>query len=492
MKKNIWRTVAVLAVVALGAAAAIFLWSKPANGPLTHGASNVETAPRYHCPMHPTIVSDHPGDCPICGMRLVPIEDDSDPAATAPPHAAQPAGGAAQPGAGTGAGQKKIIYRSTMNASEFSDRPGKDSMGMDMVAEEIEQAPAGPVAVEGRAPVQLSERKRELIGIRTAAVEKKPLARTVRTVGLVTYDETHLHHVHTKISGWVEKLYANATGEHVEKGDPLLTIYSPELVASAQEYLLALHAKARLGASPVPSVQRSAERLVSSARQRLLLFDLTPQQIDALDGKGEVPTTMTLYAPISGHIITRNVTQGQQIEPGMNLLDIADLSHVWVLADIYEYELPFIHLGQAATMNLSYLPGRSFAGQVTLIYPVLNEQTRTIKARLEFANADYSLRPEMYAEVEIFADLGVRTVLPASAVISSGARDIVFVQRADGSLEPRAVTLGVRLPDLFEVLEGVAPGETVVTSGNFLLDSESKLKAALAASLTGSAGKDSH
>jgi len=432
-----------------------------------------EHATRYHCPMHPTIVSDHPGDCPICGMRLVPIEEEPPPQAERAPSSA-PA---------TAVPTKKTVYRSTMNPSEFSDQPGKDSMGMDMVPEEVAVTPTGSEAVEGRVPVQLSDNKRQLIGVRTAPVTKQPLIREVRTVGRVTYDETRLHHVHTKISGWLEELYANATGEYVKQGDPLLTIYSPELVASAQEYLLALQAKAKLGTSTVPSVRRSAEVLVSSARQRLLLYDLTPQQIEALESDGEVPTTMTLYAPISGHVIARNVTQGEQIDSGRNLLDIADLSRVWVLADIYEYEVPFVHLRQKATMNLTYLPGRTFDGEVTLIYPVLNEQTRTVKARLEFANSDFNLKPEMYAEVVIASDMGERTAVPANAVINSGAHDLVFVQRADGSLEPREVKLGVRLPDTFEVLGGVGVGETVVTSGNFLVDSESKLKAALAASM---------
>lgn len=451
MSRNLLRGVATLAVVALAVSIALHLWPRPMES-TTATQQAGQAQQRYHCPMHPTIVSDRPGDCPICGMRLVPIEEEPEAAATDAAHSGH---------AGSDAG---------------------------MATGDAGRHEGGSTAVDGRARVQLSERKRQLIGVKTAIVERRPLARTIRTVGRVTYDETHLHHVHTKISGWVEKLFANATGEYVQKGEPLLTIYSPELVASAQEYLLALHARNRLGASVEPSIQRSSETLVSSARQRLLLFDLTAQQIDALESRGEVPTTMTLYAPISGHIIERNVTQGEQIDPGMNLLDIADLARVWVLADIYEYELPFLHLGQAATMDLSYLPGRSFTGKVSLIYPVLSEQTRTIKARLEFANEDYSLRPEMYAEVEISADLGERVVVPASAVINSGVRDIAFVERADGSLEPREITLGVRLPDSFEVLDGLAAGETVVTSGNFLVDSESKLKAALAASVDGGSG----
>jgi RND family efflux transporter MFP subunit len=190
---------------------------------------------------------------------------------------------------------------------------------------------------------------------------------------------------------------------------------------------------------------------------------------------------MTLDAPISGSIITRNVTQGDRIEPGTKLLDIAELSHVWVLADIYEYELPFVQVGQVATMTLSYLPGRTFEGRITFIYPTLSEATRTVKVRLEFANPDLALKPEMYAQVEIHADLGLRLSVPESAVISTGTRDLAFVDRGDGYLEPRELKLGLRLPDRFEVLSGVVEGEKVLISGNFLVDSESNMKAALAA-----------
>jgi len=213
----------------------------------------------------------------------------------------------------------------------------------------------------------------------------------------------------------------------------------------------------------------------------LLLFDLTPRQISALQKSGAAPTTMTLHAPISGNIITRYVTQGDRIEPGTKLLDIAELSRVWVLADIYEYELPFVQLGQPATMTLSYLPGRTFEGRISFIYPTLSEATRTVKVRLEFPNPDFALKPEMYAQVEIHADLGDRLTVPESAVISTGTRDIVFVDRDAGYFAPREIKVGIRLPDRFEVLDGLAEGEQVLTSGNFLVDSESKLKAALAA-----------
>ncbi len=474
----------------LGAALAVALMAglaayvvQRANPPAAQPAAAAPAkAPRYHCPMHPTMVSDRPGDCPICGMRMVPIEETEQEEGRATQAAGESTseGHAPHPAAAP-AGRKKIIYRSTMSPSEVSDRPGKDSMGMEMVPEEVEEAPAGGAApaVEGRVAVKISAAKRQLIGVQTTAVEQAPFAYTIRTVGRVTYDETRLRTVFTKISGWVERLYANTTGQLVQEGEPLLSIYSPELVSSAQEYLLALRARERLAATDLAG--DSGDRLLESARRRLLLFDLTPRQIAALRETGVAPTTVTLHAPTTGHIIRRHVTEGDRIEPGTKLLEIAELSRVWVLADIYEYELPFAHLGQAATMTLSYLPGRTFEGRITFVYPFLSESTRTVKVRLEFPNPDFTLRPEMYAQVEIRADLGERLSVPESAVITTGTRDLVFVERGDGTFEPREVQLGIRLPDRFEVRAGLSLGERVVTSGNFFVDSESKLRAALAA-----------
>ena len=446
-----------------------------ANGETASVPAATPRRPRYHCPMHPTMVSDQPGDCPICGMRMLPLGEDEGEANEPKPE-----------------GTPKRIYRSTMNSAETSDRPGKDSMGMDMVPEEVDAAPAtkGEATVEGHAPVKLSAQKRQLIGVRTAPVGKGQFVRAIRTVGRVTYDETRLRSVFSKTAGWVERLYANTTGQLIREGEPLLDIYSPELVASAQEYLLALRARDRLAGSDLG--RTSGERLLRSARRRLLLFDLTPQQIRELDKGGEAPTTMTLHAPIGGHVISRTVAQGDRIEPGTKLLEIAELSRVWVLADIYEYELPFVHTGQVATITLSYLPGRTFEGRVMLMHPMLSETTRTVSLHMELPNPDFALKPEMYAQVEIRSDLGERLAVPESAVITTGTRDIAFVDRGDGYFEPRDLTLGVRLPDRFEVLAGLREGETVLTSGNFLVDSESKLKAALAVVGAGAGGASGH
>jgi len=436
-KRRLWVVIAALVLVAFAGGAGL-RWLKherSAVGAAIPGMTTAQAQVLYHCPMHPTMVSDRPGDCPICGMRMVPM-----------------------------------------------DEHGKDSMGMELEPVEVEErgAPAAD-RVEGQAAVQVSARKQQLIGVRTTVAKRAPFVRKLRTVGRVVPNETRLHHIHTKIEGWIEKLHVNATGERVHKGQPLLSIYSPELVASQQEYLLALRSRQGLPAGSLPEVTRAADELVESARRRLLLFDLTPEQISHLEKTGEASRSMALFSPISGYVLTRNVTHGQKIDSGMNLLDIGDLSEIWVIASIYEYELPFVKTGQAATMSLSYLPGRPYQGRVGLVYPVLDPATRTAQVRLEFENSGLELKPDMYAHVEIGSDLGERLTVPESAVLSSGTRNIVFVAKGDGYFEPREVRVGFRLPDAVEILEGLSGGESVVTSGNFLIDSESKLKAALEA-----------
>lgn len=445
MSRSRWIVAA--AAVTLFVAAAVGGWyltnRSPESGEPERSAAG---AARYHCPMHPTMVSDRPGDCPICAMRMVPIEGEEHEAA----------------------GHADVADASTSGAE-----------------------PQEP-AVSDRAAVRLSAQKQQLIGVKTSEVVRSPLRRVIRTVGRVTYDETRLRHVHTKIAGYVEKLHANATGELVREGQPLLEIYSPELLASQQEYLVALKARARTAGSLLPGVADSGAELVASARRRLELFDLTDEQIGELERTGRAERTVTLYAPISGYVITRNVTQGERIEPGTMLLDVADLSRVWVLASIYEYELPFVRTGQKATMTLAYFPGRSFQGRVSLIYPTLDAATRTVQVRLEFPNPDLELKPEMYAEVQIEAEVGEGLTVPESAVIETGTRSIVFVDRGDGLFEPREVEVGVRLADRYQILEGLAEGEKVLTSGNFFVDSESKLKAALAATTRGAAPAPQH
>lgn len=408
----------------------------------------------YHCPMHPRIVSDKPGHCPICQMTLVKNVDE--------------------------ARAKRTIYRSTMIPNEISDHPGNDSMGMAMVPEEVGQSAVGPgPTVEGLAPLALSARKLQLLGARTVVAEIAPFTRTLRTVGLVTVDERRMQHVHTKIQGWIEHLHAGAAGDTVRRGDPLLTIYSPELLATQREFLVALDNRARV-ASSMSGIVADADDLVEAARRRLLLQDMTPEQIDRLAGTRDAQKIVTLYSPVSGTITARNVSHGERIESATSLLDIVDLEKVWVIADVYESELAFVHDGQEATIALSFLPGRTYKGHVSLVSPLVDPATRTIKVRVELDNHDLALRPGMFANVELRAELGKRLSVPKDAVLQSGKRNIVFVSAEDGAFEPREVELGLELSDRWEITKGIVPGEHVLAAANFFIDAESKLKAALA------------
>jgi membrane fusion protein, copper/silver efflux system len=327
--------------------------------------------------------------------------------------------------------------------------------------------------------VQISPERQQLIGVRIGTVDKRPLQKVIRTVGRIDTDEKRIGIVSPKIGGWIEELYVDFTGRFVRKGEPLLTIYSPELVSTQEEYLLALKAKQEWSKSPFSEVTEGGNLLAESARRRLKLWDISDAQIRALEESREPQKTLTLYSPFTGHVLEKMVTKGQFVDAGMALFKVADLSVVWLIADIYESELSAIRVGQPAAIQMSYYPGETFTGKAIYIYPYLDAQTRTAKVRYEFPNPHGKLKPEMFADVEITVRLGDKLAVPEGAVIDTGVRKVVIVDRGSGYFEPREVRLGARAGDVFEVLSGLQAGERVVTSANFLIDSESKLKEAV-------------
>lgn len=327
--------------------------------------------------------------------------------------------------------------------------------------------------------IQISPERQQLIGVKFGIVETKNLEKIIRTVGRIDYDERKVFTISPKIGGWIEDLYVDFTGRFVKKGEPLLTIYSPELLSTQEEYLIALNAKKDLVKSPFPEVAASGNSLAESAKRRLKLWDISDEQIKALEESGNPKKTLTLYSPYSGFVLEKMAYKGMNVMPGMALFKIVDLSVVWVYADIYEYELPFIRLGQQASIQLSYLPGEVFNGKVIYIYPSLDPNTRTAKVRFEFPNPYGKLKPEMYANVEIKIHLGHKLVVPEGAIIDTGLRQMAIIDKGGGYFEPREVKVGVKVDNYYEVIKGLKQGDRVVTSAAFLIDSESRLKEAM-------------
>jgi multidrug efflux pump subunit AcrA (membrane-fusion protein) len=323
------------------------------------------------------------------------------------------------------------------------------------------------------------------MGVRTAPVERRDLARSVRAVGRVAYDERRVSHVHTKVQGWIEKLFVDFVGQEVKRGQPLLEIYSPELVATQEELLLAARYRDATKESPFDDVRSGGEALFEATKRRLALWDIPERDIERLLETGDVKRTLTLYAPEAGFVTRLGVRSGMEVQPNTNLYAIADLSKVWVLADVYEYELPWLELGLEATVELSYLPGEPIRGTLTYIAPFLDPETRTIEVRLELDNQDGRLKPEMFGNAVIAGIPRLNALaIPSNAVIRSGKRTIAIVAKGEGRFEPRELALGLDTQDgWLEVLSGLDEGERVVVSSQFLIDSESNLQEAVKALL---------
>ncbi|MEE9164627.1 MAG: efflux RND transporter periplasmic adaptor subunit, partial [Nitrospinota bacterium] len=370
--------------------------------------------------------------------------------------------------------ERKIKYWvAPMDPTYIQKEPGKSPMGMELV----------PVYEDGNEESREDENAIKIdpsvvqnIGVRTTVVEKRPLRKIIRTMGLIDYDETKYTHVHSKIQGWVEEMYVDYTGQKVSKGQPLLAIYSPELVSTQEEYLTAI--KAGRGSAIKGSFAASRDALVRSTRQRLAYWDITEEQIDILETSGQVTKLMTLYSPFDGIVVHKNALNGMEVKSGMALYQIADLSTVWVYAEIYEYEIPWLEEGLEAEMSLSYAPGKIFKGEVSYVYPFLDPKTRTVKVRLEFNNEKFDLKPGMYTNVNIFPVVKEETVVVSgNVVIRSGEREVVFVKVDKGKYIPREITLGAEGEDgFYQVLEGLEEGEEIVITSQFLLDSESSLR----------------
>jgi Cu(I)/Ag(I) efflux system membrane fusion protein len=410
---------------------------------VTVGAKPSPSGHLYYCPMHPAVVQDHPGECPICGMTLVP-------------------------------------------RSQGSVKPSTTTKPVLGATDASVPAPEA-VAVPGLGAVDLTPERIQLIGMRTAAVKREALAGELRTTGVVGANERGLAQITTRFAGWIQKLTVSTTGERVRRGQVLATIYSPDVLRAEQELLVAS------GWAQGKDSDSMSTGLAANARSRLELLGISPQEIDAVLRTGKPSDAVAIRSPVEGYVISKNAVAGVALQPGTVLFEVADLSNVWVTADVYELDISRVHVGQHARFEPSSFPGELHTGKVRFVYPVLDGQSRTLKVRLEFRNqSDRSgprLRPGMYGTVVLDLPATTGLMVPAEAVVDTGDMQYLFVAKEGGHFEPRAVKVGARSQGQVEIARGVAEGEKVVTTGNFLIDSESRLRAAIEGQ--GSAGSSS-
>ena len=514
---------ALISLMALAAAASIVHYFG-----VFHPSSAAESGTQYYCPMHPSIVQDHPGECPICSMTLVAREGGKGKSQSPPGmHKVSMAADRADAGGQQPDGGKhQGAYYCPMHPNETSDDPnarcpecamkmeprpqkaqedmkGMSGMpgmagmpGMQMpdagqgTTPRSESTGPGAPGREGRipaglGPVDLTSDRIQLLGMRTAPVKRQQLDPELRTVGYVAANEKGLAQLHTRFAGWIEQLNVNQTGERVRRGQVLASIYSPELLNAQQEFINARRWSSESG-DPKSVSQMTVSGLAADARRRLELLGISKTEIDRLAQSGQPLRALPVRSTVNGYVTAKNVQQGQYVDPSAVMFEVADLSTVWVLADVYEYQVDRISVGQRGVLELVGLPGRTFSGQVQFIYPSIDAATRTLRVRFEFPNPDLKLRPGMYGNVQLQLEKKIGLVIPSEALVDTGEVQYVFLALGGGHFEPRRVRVGERSGEMVQILEGVEEGEVVVTTANFLIDSESRLRATIEGA-TGSA-----
>jgi len=469
MKTFTRNTTLLIALVAL-----LFTAASCGKKSASEKPSNVDY---YTCTMHPSVKSqDSKGKCPICSMDLVPVMKQSGgetPAQVSSPSEQQSKDAEAKPSPSRQGERKIKYYKSTMMPGETSAKPAKDSMAMDMVPVYEEEKPgAANQPSEFVVPVE----RQQQIGVRYAKAEHKPLRHTIRAVGLIVPDKTRNWQFVSRVDGYVQKLHVTGPGEVVDKNAPLMSIYSPDLLSSEREFIELLRMRDEAKSK---DARETPQRLIESAKRRLQLWNVTEQQIAELEKTRKASDTLTLFSPFRGIVQSVPVEQGKNVKIGDMLVEVADLSVVWVWAEFYENELSMLQGGQKFTITARSYPGEKFEGTLSVINPFLDQTKRTAKVRIDIPNPDFKLQPGMYVNAELEMDMGEALTIPVSAVMPTGTRSVVFVDKGQGKLEPRVVQLGTKYADIYEVKSGLQENERVVASANFLIDAESKVQGAL-------------